>query len=80
MPECSVYWPHQIPAGNFCPNKMFVAQLGFCPSRRQGKEYTQSYAKGVPLMELQEKELTADTSRTGTQVQFLFDKSVFSKM
>ena len=48
--------------------------------RRNGMRFRQSFERGVPIEELQQEQLGLEESeRRGTQVQFLYDRGIFSK-
>lgn len=57
-----------------------VALCVVAGSRRQGKEYRQSYRRGRPQGDVAEAKLPRkEAGATGTQVRFLYDRAVFSK-
>lgn len=50
----------------------------FC--RRQGHEYLQSFRNGVASAELSKSKLPKkDAKKTGTQIEFLYDKTIFEE-
>ncbi len=46
---------------------------------RDGKHYSQKFARGVAVSELEVAESGEDASVSGTRVSFLYDKEIFSK-
>ncbi len=49
-------------------------------TRREGREFQQSYERGRPLNGLEQKKLPRrESGATGTEVRFLYDSTIFSK-
>ena len=65
IPYCSMHarWQRETCAGR----------------RRKGKEYQQRFAYGKPVTDMSVKALSTKKRRTGTEVEFMYDRGIFSK-